>query len=202
MIEQMNAWQSLKELFKLDSAQIDLLTKYVDLLLHENTKTNLTGFKTVEDQISMNLHDSIQLTKYLNLDNKVVVDVGSGAGIPGLALAMTTKCQMHLLEIREKRIVFLKQVTNELLLKNVIVDERDWLTFLRTKKFKVDYYLARASLQPEELIKGLNYDPATVIYWASSDWQPTDNIKKFIVKDELYAVAQKERRLIFFANRK
>ena len=202
MIEQMNAWQSLKELFKLDSAQIDLLTKYVDLLLHENTKTNLTGFKTVEDQISMNLHDSIQLTKYLNLDNKVVVDVGSGAGIPGLALAMTTKCHMHLLEIREKRIRFLKQMTNELLLKNVIVDERDWLTFLRTKKFKVDYYLARASLQPEELIKGLNYDPATVIYWASVDWQANDNIKNFIVRDELYAVAQKERRLIFFANRK
>jgi 16S rRNA (guanine527-N7)-methyltransferase len=202
MIEQMNAWQSLKELFNLDSAQIDLLTKYVDLLLQENTKTNLTGFKTVEDQISMNLHDSLQLTKYLNLDNKVVVDVGSGAGIPGLALAMTTKCQMHLLEIREKRINFLKQVTNELLLKNVIVDERDWLTFLRTKKFKVDYYLARASLQPEELIKGLNYDPAIVIYWASADWQPTDNIKKYIVKDESYSVAQKERRLIFFANRK
>jgi 16S rRNA (guanine(527)-N(7))-methyltransferase RsmG len=202
MIEQLNAWQSLKELFNLNSSQIDLLTKYVDRLLQENTKTNLTGFKTLEDQISMNLADSLQLTKYLNLDSKVIVDVGSGAGIPGLALAIASTCRMHLLEIREKRIAFLKKVTNELLLKNVSVDERDWLTFLRTKKFKIDYYLARASLQPEELIKAFNYDQATIIYWASSDWQPSDNIKKFIAKDELYSVSEKERRLIFFANRK
>ena len=202
MIEQLNAWQSLKELFKLNPLQIDLLTKYVDRLLQENTKTNLTGFKTVEDQINLNLADSLELPKYLNLDNKIVVDVGSGAGIPGIALAIATTCHMHLMEIREKRIAFLKQIVNELLLKNVNVDERDWLTFLRTKKFKVDYYLARASLQPEELIKAFNYDQATIIYWAAADWQPADNIKMFIVKDELYSVAQKERRLIFFANRK
>jgi 16S rRNA (guanine(527)-N(7))-methyltransferase RsmG len=202
MIEQLNAWQSLKELFNLNPLQIDLLTKYVDRLLQENTKTNLTGFKTVEDQINLNLADSLELTKYLNLDNKIVVDVGSGAGIPGIALAIATTCHMHLMEIREKRITFLKLIVNELLLKNVNVDERDWLTFLRTKKFKVDYYLARASLQPEELIKAFNYDQATIIYWAAADWQPSDNIKKFIVKDESYSVAQKERRLIFFANRK
>jgi 16S rRNA (guanine527-N7)-methyltransferase len=202
MIEQLNAWQSLKENFKLDSDQINLLTKYVDQLLQENTKTNLTGFKTVEDQINMNLNDSLQLTKYLNLDQKIIVDVGSGAGIPGIALAIATTCRMHLLEIREKRISFLKQIVNELLLKNVIVDERDWLTFLRTKKFKPDYYLARASLKPEELIKAFNYEPAIIIYWASVDWMPSDNIKKFIINDESYSVAQKERRLIFFANRK
>ena len=202
MIEQLNAWQSLKDQFDLSSLQIDLFKKYIDFLLQQNLKTNLTGFKTVEDQISMNLADSLQLTKYLTLNNKCVVDIGSGAGIPGVALAIATDCRMHLLEIREKRINFLKQAIEYLSLTNVTVDPRDWLTFIRTKKIKVDYYLARASLQPEELLKGLNYDQATIIYWAAADWQPANNLKKFIIKDESYVVSQKERRLIFFANRK
>ena len=45
MIEQLNAWQSLKDQFDLSSLQIDLFKKYIDFLLQQNLKTRTFQFK-------------------------------------------------------------------------------------------------------------------------------------------------------------
>ncbi len=200
MSVKLNAWQSFKDEFKLNEKELDLFKIYLDYLIEENKKTNLTGLESIEEMIDYHLKDSLALLKFINLENKNIVDVGSGAGFPGVPLFIVSGCKMRLLEIRVKRLDFLKAIQEKLDLTKLLIDNRDWLTFIRAKKDPVDYYIARASLQPEELVKVLNVEPkATVIYWACESWQPTLKLKDLIIKDESYEVGDKKRRLIFFS---
>ena len=200
MSVKLNAWQSFKDEFKLNEKELDLFKIYLDYLIEENKKTNLTGLESIEEMIDYHLKDSLALLKFINLENKNIVDVGSGAGFPGVPLFIVSGCKMRLLEIRVKRLDFLKAIQEKLDLTKLLIDNRDWLTFIRAKKDPVDYYIARASLQPEELVKVLNVEPkAIVIYWACENWQPTLKLKDLIIKDESYEVGDKKRRLIFFS---
>ena len=203
MSVKLNAWQSFKDEFKLNEKELDLFKIYLDYLIEENKKTNLTGLESIEEMIDYHLKDSLALLKFINLENKNIVDVGSGAGFPGVPLFIVSGCKMRLLEIRVKRLDFLKAIQEKLDLTKLLIDNRDWLTFIRAKKDPVDYYIARASLQPEELVKVLNVEPKTiVIYWACENWQPTLKLKDLIIKDESYEVGDKKRRLIFFSKNK
>ena len=203
MVVDLSLWQSFKNDYNLSEEKICLFKKFVSDLLDFNKKTNLTALDSLDDIINYHLRDSLALLNYIDISGKTLVDVGSGAGFPGLPLAIATDCYMQLLEIREKRIEFLNFVKNNLSLDNITVDHRDWLTFIRAKRPQVDYYIARASLQPEDLIKVLNIDPqATVIYWASAQWEPSSKISGLIVRDELYLVGDRQRRLIFFQKNK
>ena len=80
----------------------------------------------------------------LELHNKTLVDVGSGAGFPGLVLAIGYPlCQITLVEPLTKRCTFLNKVINELKLKNVkVINAR--AEDLSTYRAKFDYATARA----------------------------------------------------------
>ena len=203
MTKELTPWQSFKNEYDLDDQKLGLFIKFIDFLDKENQKTNLTGLAETADMINYHLKDSLSLMKFEDLSEKTIVDIGSGAGFPGLPLAIATNCNITLLEIREKRIKFLEESKDILGLNNATVDSRDWLTFIRAKRDPVDYYIARASLQPEDLIKVFSRDPdSTIVYWASEIWEPSDKIKDYIVKDFPYNVGERERRLVFLKKRK
>lgn len=203
MTKELTPWQSFKDEYDLDDQKLGLFIKFIDFLDKENQKTNLTGLAETADMINYHLKDSLSLMKFEYLSEKTIVDIGSGAGFPGLPIAIATNCNITLLEIREKRIKFLEQSKDILGLDNITVDSRDWLTFIRAKRDPVDYYIARASLQPEDLIKVFSRDPdSTIVYWASEIWEPSFKIKDYIVKDFLYNVGERKRRLVFLKKRK
>lgn len=111
----------LKE-YGLSSEMISKFSKYRDLLLEWNSKFNLTAITDKDEIEEKHFIDSLSLDKYVDLDNKSLLDVGSGAGFPGIPLAIahpTTK--VFLLESNGKKVKFLNEMVKELDLKNVTV---------------------------------------------------------------------------------
>ena len=111
----------LKE-FGLNDKQISIFEKYLSLLLEWNEKFNLTAITDKDEIEEKHFIDSIELVKYFDVKNKTLLDVGSGAGFPGIPLAIVeTTLKVTLLETTGKRVTFLKEVVKQLGLSNVEV---------------------------------------------------------------------------------
>ena len=111
----------LKE-FGLNNEQITKFEKYLALLLEWNEKFNLTAITDKDEIEEKHFIDSIELVKYFDVKNKSLLDVGSGAGFPGIPLAIVEpSLKVTLLEATGKRVKFLQEAVKELNLTNVQV---------------------------------------------------------------------------------
>lgn len=101
---------------------LDQFEKYKDLLLEWNEKMNLTSITEDYQIIMKHFIDCLEIVKYIKNDTKVI-DVGTGAGFPGIVIAIyfKGKVQMTLIDSLRKRITFLEEVIDQLQLKNVEV---------------------------------------------------------------------------------
>ena len=99
---------------------------YYEILLEESQKYNLTSITSKEDVIIKHFYDSILLLKYFNLSDKKVVDVGSGAGFPGIPLKIVCpEEKIVLVEPTTKRAKFLQLVIEKLDLKDIeVINDR------------------------------------------------------------------------------
>ena len=105
---------------ELDEAQLARLVAHLDLLDEWNTRMNLTAIRDRPSQLTKHLLDSLTVQPYLR--GQRIADVGSGAGFPGIPLAIVEP-QRHfsLIESTGKKCRFLEHVRDELQLKNVEV---------------------------------------------------------------------------------
>ena len=110
----------LLEEFGLNEQQISKFQRYLELLLEWNEKFNLTAITDKDEIEEKHFIDSIELIKFFDVKNKTLLDVGSGAGFPGIPLAIVEPTlKITLLESNGKRVSFLREVVNDLDLKNV-----------------------------------------------------------------------------------
>jgi len=87
---------------------LDRLRRYVALLERWQGRINLVGRSTLEDPWRRHLQDSAQLASLV--EGIVVVDLGSGAGLPGLILAiMRPELEVHLIESDSRKCAFLRE---------------------------------------------------------------------------------------------
>lgn len=92
---------------------------YMELLLDWNEKINLTAITEKEDIILKHFKDSLTIEEFIP-ENAKVIDVGTGAGFPGIPLKIVRKdISLTLLDSLNKRIKFLDEVVNNLELENV-----------------------------------------------------------------------------------
>ena len=103
----------------LDEKQVDQFYKYMELLLEWNEKINLTAITEPKEIILKHFIDSITISSYINNDEKVL-DIGSGAGFPGVPLKILKKeSEFTLLDSLNKRINFLTNVIQNLNLEKI-----------------------------------------------------------------------------------
>lgn len=107
--------------FELSDEQLDLFRIYMNELMIWNEKMNLTGLRTPERIMIELFLDSLIPARRISPEG-CLLDVGSGAGFPGLPLKILyPRLEVHLLESREKRVSFLKQVVRILDLSGIDV---------------------------------------------------------------------------------
>ena len=130
---------------KIDENQKNQLVSYMELTLKANESFNLTANDTKESFMIKNIIDSLLIVKNLDLDEKNILDLGSGAGLPGIPLAIYYKnTNFTLLEPLTKRANFLKEIAQKLGLKNVkVVNERAEI-FIKNARESYDFVTSRA----------------------------------------------------------
>ena len=122
-----------------------ILKYYKDLVLAENTKINLISSKTVENFMERHIIDCVQTIDFIDINSKICTDLGSVAGLPGLALAIVLKeknikIKMNLYEKSMKKSKFLRNVSRELKLDTEIFEQ----DVLKKKNLISGTILARA----------------------------------------------------------
>lgn len=91
----------------------DRLDLYAELLLKWQPKINLVGPDTVPELWRRHFLDSMQLLPLLPAATQRLVDLGSGAGFPGLVLAMLGVPEVHLVESDARKAIFLREVARQ-----------------------------------------------------------------------------------------
>ena len=110
----------LLEEYGLNKKQIEKFEKYASLLLTWNEKFNLTAIKNMDEIEEKHFVDSLYMDEYIELNNQRLLDVGSGAGFPGIPLAIVhPNLKVTLLESNGKKVSFLNEVKKELKLDNI-----------------------------------------------------------------------------------
>jgi 16S rRNA (guanine527-N7)-methyltransferase len=111
MLDEANVRRLLEPFgLNLGSYQIGQLTAYLELLLRWNKKINLTSIRDPEDCISRHFAESLYLGRWVELKGRLL-DIGSGAGFPGLSLKIVfPQLSVTLLEPVGKKRAFLKEV--------------------------------------------------------------------------------------------
>ncbi len=145
----MNKEEFLKETQKLNIKVTDTmlfqLETYADFLLKYNEHTNLTAIKTKEEVYLKHFYDSLTLIKIENLEKGSLLDVGTGAGFPGLVLATVfPNLKVTLLDSNNKKITFLKECIKKLNLKNVETVYSRAEDYTRVHREEYDFVTSRA----------------------------------------------------------
>ena len=122
--------------------QMEQFYKYMNLLIEWNEKMNLTAIIEPEEIIQKHFIDSLTILNRIE-DNKSVVDVGTGAGFPGIPLSiMNPTLKITLVDSLNKRLVFLQEVINQLGLKNVELVHARAEDFGQNKKYREKFDVA------------------------------------------------------------
>ena len=137
------------------------LKKYEDTLIKANKSLNLVGNSTINVIWTRHFLDSVQVIDFIDKNDNTLVDLGSGAGFPGLVLAIASKdrkipLKIKLIEKSPKKVKFLKDLISELDLDVEVVNQN---LLEDSKKLLEDVFVARA-FKPLKIILQLIHNKA------------------------------------------
>lgn len=166
--------------------QLEKLYRYMELLLEWNEKINLTAITDPEEIILKHFIDSLTILKEIK-DNEKVVDVGTGAGFPGIPLSiMNETIKITLVDSLNKRLIFLQDVIDELKLKNVKIVHARAEDFGKDKNYRetfdvaVSRAVANLSTLSEYLIPLIKVNAKCICMKASEADEEIENAKNAI----------------------
>ena len=125
---------------------ITSLVKYENYLIKSNKTLNLIGKSTINDIWLRHFLDSSQVIDFIDKNTNNLIDLGSGAGFPGLIIAILAKdrkirLKVKLIEKSTKKALFLREIVNYL---NLNVEVLNINALTHAKKLEADLIVARA----------------------------------------------------------
>lgn len=133
--------------FNLTEAQISQFEKFYNLLIEENKKINLTAITEEKEVVLKHFIDSVLPVNEIE-ENAKVVDIGSGAGFPGIPLKiLRPDLKITLVDSLQKRVNFLNMVINELSLNDINAVHARAEDFCKENREFFDIALSRAVAQ-------------------------------------------------------
>ena len=99
--------------YNLNKRQIDLIDIYISKLKKSNEIHNLVGPSTIDFAWDRHINDSLQLSNYILKRNTSVIDLGTGAGLPGLILYIFGYTNILLIDSKMKKINFIREFAQE-----------------------------------------------------------------------------------------
>ena len=127
---------------------LEKINTYKEMLIEENSRINLVSKTTLDDIDNRHFLDSAQLMPLIKNKNLSLLDVGTGAGLPGIILAIAGCKKVNLVEKQSKKCDFLKRVNGQLELKMNIINKR--VEDIVGEKF--DYIVSRAFARIDKII--------------------------------------------------
>jgi 16S rRNA (guanine527-N7)-methyltransferase len=131
----------------LSSQQLTLLEEHYHLLLRWNQKINLTRITTLQDAVRYHYCESLYLASRLPARPLRIVDIGSGAGFPGIPVAIyRSESSVDLVESHQRKAVFLREAARELTKVRVLAQRAEAVTE------SYDWTISRA-VRPKDVLK-------------------------------------------------
>ena len=136
---------------KINKKNEEKIIAFVDLALEFNKTHNIFVRKNSNEVFEKDIIDCLPLVSEIS-DGKLVLDLGSGGGFPGILIGiLRPKSKIHLIESSSKKCYFLKKVISDLSLKNISVINK---TIDKNNEIgKYDIVIARAFASTEKIIK-------------------------------------------------
>ena len=135
------------------------LVHYIQLIARWNKTFNLTAIRDVEDMVSRHLLDSLAVQPYI--EGNTVLDIGSGAGLPGIPLAITSpQKRFVLIDSNGKKTRFLTQAKIDLKLDNVeVINQRveDYFPEKDGHRIYFDVITARAYAATDDILSSSSH---------------------------------------------
>ena len=134
----------LKSGFSVDNEKKEKMLKFLELLYEKNKVMNLTAIRDKKGMIEKHFIDSLFLTDIKKKDEQKLIDMGTGAGFPGLVLAIYyPEKEFLLVDSVRKKIEFINEVIENLELKNVKTSSERAEELIKNKRETFDTALCR-----------------------------------------------------------
>ena len=127
---------------------LNKLSEYKKILIKENEFMNLIGKSTIGDLDERHFLDCIQIVKYLPHYEKSLMDIGTGAGLPGVIMSIIGYENLHLVEKSPKKSSFLEKCKYRLGLNYVVHNK----SISEVSNLNIDFITARAFASIEKII--------------------------------------------------
>lgn len=145
---------------RLSAEQLDKFDRYKDELRQWNQKINLISETSARDIVARHFWDSLTPLPFINASHAKMIDVGCGAGFPGLPLKIVIpELEIYLLEANRKKVTFLKHMIRLLELDKVLVvhDRVENLIRKNSCSAEFDFLVSRAAFSLSELQRFCDY---------------------------------------------
>ena len=173
--------------YNLSKKQVDLVDNFIWKLKKSNQIHNLVGPSTIDVAWDRHINDSLQLSEFISKKNASIIDLGTGAGLPGIILHIFGHTNILLIDSKMKKINFIKEFAyeNSLEIKTICTRVE------KIKNQKFDFIVCRAFAP---LIKLLDYsrfftkkNTSLLFLKGRSVMKEIEDAKKsFIFKYDLY----------------
>jgi 16S rRNA (guanine(527)-N(7))-methyltransferase RsmG len=135
----------------LSEAQLSALEKHYQLLKAWNRRMNLTRIDDLEDAVRLHYCESLYLGRSLPPGKLSIADIGSGAGFPGIPVAiLRPECSISLIDSHARKAVFLREAAAKLANVTVVQDRAE------SVPSRYDWSISRAVAAPAVLALGLS----------------------------------------------